>query len=70
MMKNGQDYLAMFIEENRLVRRPEVQKLLGAKSRTTLWRDLKKYNFPKPITTHNRVSCWRFKDVQQWLADQ
>lgn len=61
------DLLAMYLDDNRLVKKPEIQKLLGV-SRSTLGRWIKSSKFPPPTLTQNGHSRWRFKDVHEWLS--
>ena len=60
-------HLTMFIEQNRLVKKTEIQKLLGI-SRSTLGRRIKSGQFPPPTLIQNGRSCWRFKDLHEWLS--
>jgi prophage regulatory protein len=61
------DHLAMYLDDNRLVKKPEIQKLLRV-SRSTLGRWVKSGKFPPPVLTQNGHSRWRFKDVHEWLS--
>lgn len=63
------DHLEMYIDENRLIRRPKILQLLGI-SRSTLRRQIKAGRFPPPIDNGDYHSSWRFKDVQEWLSNQ
>ncbi|MCL1143706.1 helix-turn-helix transcriptional regulator [Shewanella gaetbuli] len=66
-MKNlNDDHLALFIDANRLVRKPEIQRLLGV-SRSTLGRRIKAGQFPSPSLLQSGRPCWLFKDIQAWL---
>lgn len=60
------DPIEKYIDENRLLGKPEVQKILKV-SRSTLARRLKKRQFIMPAMIQNGRSLWRFKDVQLWL---
>jgi prophage regulatory protein len=66
MRNRKPDYLALYIEDHRLVRKPEIQKLLGI-SRSTLARRVKSGIFPPPSVITNGWSYWLFKDIQKWL---
>ncbi|WP_350354848.1 helix-turn-helix transcriptional regulator [Shewanella mangrovisoli] len=66
MQTSNTDHLAHFIDEYRVVRKPEIQRLLGI-SRSTLGRRIKAGKFPKPASIENGRSCWLFKDVREWL---
>jgi len=67
MSTKPNDYLAMYLDDNRLVKKPELQKLLGV-SRSTLGRWVKAGKFPPPTLIQNGRSRWRFKDVHEWLS--
>lgn len=60
------DPIEQYIDENRMLGKPEVQKLLNV-SRSTLARRIKKRQFIMPAIIQNGRSLWRFKDVQLWL---
>lgn len=60
------DPIDQYIDENRMLKKPEVQRLLNV-SRSTLARRVKRRQFPQPIGIQNGRSLWRFKDVQLWL---
>jgi len=66
MQNPNDDHLALFIDEYRIVKKPEIQRLLGI-SRSTLGRRIKAGKFPKPASIENGRSCWLFKDVREWL---
>jgi len=61
--------IEQYIEENRNVRKPEIQRLLDI-SRATLGRWIKSGKFIKPAMKQNGRSIWLFKDVQQWITEQ
>ncbi|GIU46533.1 helix-turn-helix transcriptional regulator [Shewanella algidipiscicola] len=63
------DYLAQYLDENRLVKKPELQRLLGI-SRSTLGRWIKSGQFPPPVLIQSGRSFWRFKDIDQWLPNK
>ncbi len=46
----------------------EVLRLLGFRSRVTLWRHVRSGDFPAPVSTLGRSIAWRRTDVEQWLA--
>jgi len=68
-MNHSQPPIEQYIEENRLVRKPELQKLLSI-SRATLARWIKSGKFIQPSMKQSGRSIWLFKDVQQWIAEQ
>jgi prophage regulatory protein len=60
------DPIDQYIDENRLLGKPEIQKILNV-SRSTLARRIKKRQFPMPAMIQNGRSLWRFKDIQLWF---
>lgn len=62
-----EDHLTNYIEANRLIKKPEIQKLAGI-SRSTLGRWIKAGKFPPPKLTQNGSQRWLFKDVNNWLG--
>ncbi|WP_448247583.1 helix-turn-helix transcriptional regulator [Thalassotalea agariperforans] len=66
MINKSKPPIEHYIEENRLVRKPEIQKLLGI-SRATLWRKIKSGNFIAPALVQNGRSVWLFKDVLRYM---
>ncbi|WP_371824884.1 helix-turn-helix transcriptional regulator [Shewanella scandinavica] len=67
MQNPNDDHLALFIDEYRIVKKPEIQRLLGI-SRSTLGRRIKSGQFPQPTLIQNGRSCWYFKDLHEWLS--
>ena len=65
-MDNTINHLELYIEEERLVRKPEIQKLLGI-SRSSLGRWIKTGKFPQPSFIQSQRSYWKFKDVVDWI---
>ncbi|WP_434953172.1 helix-turn-helix transcriptional regulator [Shewanella sp. HL-SH4] len=63
------DHLEMYIDENRLIKRPKVLQLLNI-SKSTLRRRIKAGHFPPPIDEGDYHPSWRFKDVQEWLSNK
>lgn len=59
-------YVELFIEDERLLKKPEVQKLLGV-SRSTLGRWIKAGKFVQPCFKQNNRSFWQFKAIKSWL---
>ena len=51
---------------NRILRRPEVESLVGVK-RSTLYDWMAQGAFPKPVALGARLVGWREGDVQAWL---
>ncbi len=68
-MSKSKPPIDQFIEENRLVRKPEVQTLLNI-SRATLARWIKSGKFIQPTMIQSGRAIWHFKDVKQWIDDQ
>lgn len=50
----------------RILRRPEVEKLVGL-SRSTIYSRLEQGTFPKPVPLGGRLVGWIEQDVQNWL---
>lgn len=63
------DPLELYIDENRLLRKPELQKLLGI-SRPTLARWISNGKFPAPDFVQSRRSIWLFKSYKDWKSSQ
>jgi len=62
------DPIEQYIDEKRLLRKPELQKLLGV-SRATLGRWIKGGKFPPPSLIQNGRSMWSFDIYQLWLVN-
>lgn len=69
MTNKTPNYYALYIEDSRLVRKPEIAQLLGIQ-RTTLWRWIKNGKFPQPAMIQSGRSYWRFADIHQWLTNR
>jgi predicted DNA-binding transcriptional regulator AlpA len=65
-MDNSINHLELYIEDSRLVRKPEIQKLLGI-SRSTLGRWIKTGKFIQPTFIQNQRSYWKYKNVADWV---
>lgn len=52
-----------------LYRIPELLRLLGL-SRSTLFRMVKRGDFPRPLQIGLRAVGWRVDEVQQWIAER
>ena len=63
------DPLELYIDENRLLRKPELQKLLGI-SRPTLARWISNGKFPPPDFVQSGRSIWLFKSYKDWKSFQ
>lgn len=50
-------------------RRREVEKLTGL-SRSTLYEQMAKGRFPRPVRLTQRAVAWRAEDVAEWLASR
>ena len=61
--------LAMYIDDARMIKKPELQKLLNI-SRSTLGRWIKAGHFPPPAHVINGRSMWHFQDYKNWLANK
>ncbi|MBH0018639.1 MULTISPECIES: helix-turn-helix transcriptional regulator [unclassified Pseudoalteromonas] len=67
MINNPLPDLAMYIDDARMIKKPELQKLLNI-SRSTLGRWIKAGHFPPPAHVINGRSMWHFQDYKNWLA--
>ena len=56
------------IDDNRLVRLPEVKRLTGM-SRSTIYRRMGQGRFPLTAPLEGNMAAWREGDVSAWLAD-
>ncbi len=58
-------------DSRRLIRRREVQELVGNPSRTTLWRWCRDGNFPRPIRlSSSGFLVWKLADVLAWMDER
>ncbi len=53
-------------EEKRFLRLPEVLKRT-ALSRTSIWRMMKRNEFPRNVRLGARAVAWRESDVEKWM---
>ncbi|WP_372741024.1 helix-turn-helix transcriptional regulator [Neptunomonas sp.] len=53
----------------RILRRPEVENLVGL-SRSTIYRRLEKDSFPKPVPLGGRLVGWIEQDIQNWIQER
>ncbi|WP_370053031.1 helix-turn-helix transcriptional regulator [Neptunomonas sp.] len=53
----------------RLLRRPEVEKLVGL-SRSTIYTRLEQGTFPKPIPLGGRLVAWVESDIHEWIESR
>ena len=56
----------MNLEERRVMRRPEVERVTGI-SRSTLYEMIKSGEFPKPMRLGRRAVGWPETVVSEWL---
>ena len=49
-----------------ILRLPAVLELTGL-SRTTIWRMVKRGEFPQPVALGARARGWRASEVQEWM---
>ena len=56
----------MDIQTDRLIRRQEVQALVGI-GHTALYRWMHEGRFPRPVKVGSRAVRWRLSDVQAWI---
>lgn len=57
-------------ERPKLIRAVPLRKMLGGISYTTLWRWVKKRNFPKPIKIGEKCVAWHLDEVDDWLESR
>ncbi|WP_067984062.1 helix-turn-helix transcriptional regulator [Neptuniibacter pectenicola] len=50
----------------RILRRPEVEKLVGL-SRSTIYSRLEQGTFPQPVPLGGRLVGWLEQDIQDWI---
>lgn len=53
----------------RLLRRPEVEKLVQL-SRSTIYARIQQGTFPKPVPLGGRLVAWLDKDIQDWIQER
>ena len=53
----------------RILRKPEVLKLIGL-SAPTLWRLQRKRLFPQPVRLTNRAVGWKEEEVAEWVESR
>jgi prophage regulatory protein len=51
----------------RLLRLPEVIKTIGFGSRTTIWRAVRRGDFPAPVIVGSNSICWRADEIDAWV---
>jgi predicted DNA-binding transcriptional regulator AlpA len=63
---------ASFLDENRLLRKKEVLKLLGNIVPATLWLWVKRGDFPPPIVLNekSRFIAWKQQEVLAWMEQR
>ena len=49
-----------------LLRRTDVQQITGLAT-STIYRDMSRGTFPRPVLLTGRAVAWRASDVEQWL---
>ncbi len=57
------------IRAGQLITRPGRPGLLPF-GNTTLWRQVKEGNFPKPVKLFRNVTAWKVGDVRAWMAQR
>ncbi len=53
-----------------LLRRSEVQQVIGLKSKSTLYEMMKDGRFPRPVKLSERAVAWRSEDVAAWIGSR
>jgi len=56
--------------KDRFMPLPEVQKIAGDKSRTTIWRWCRDGNFPKPHQIGPNSIAWLETEVMEWIEQK
>ena len=58
-----------FVRESQLVQNPKrpIPNPLLPFSSSTLWREVKKKNFPAPVKLTSGVTAWRVRDIRIYL---
>ena len=54
----------------RMASRPEVLRIIGIKSPTTLYNLIRHAGFPSPYEISAGRKCWAMSEVQAWLASK
>lgn len=57
------------MNNKRLLRRPEVERLTGL-GRSCIYARMSRNDFPKAIPIGGRLVAWNEEEVQQWIADR
>lgn len=52
-----------------LLRRPEVERITNLPT-STLYRDISRGTFPRPVLLTGRAVAWRACDIEQWLENR
>ena len=65
MTNTPSNHLEQYIEDTRILKKPDLQRLLGI-SRSTLGRWIKDGIFPPPKQIINGRSMWEFQDYKKW----
>ena len=65
-LKTSEDFVELYIDESRLLKKADLQKLLNI-SRSTLYRWIKRGEFPPPAFIQAGKGNWHFKDYVRWL---
>ncbi|MDF0534694.1 helix-turn-helix domain-containing protein [Shewanella sp. A32] len=66
-LKFSRDPLDIYIDNKRVMRRPEIMRLLSV-SRSTLHRWIKSGIFPKPAFKQGGIALWHKQDYDDWMA--
>lgn len=51
----------------RLLTIDDVLRLTGYKSRSSVYRNMRRYNFPRPVVLGGGRIRWRSSDIEQWV---
>ncbi len=59
-----------FVRLNQLVRHPKNPAPVLPFSASSVWRMVKAGTLPAPVKLSAKTTCWRVRDIRQWLAAQ
>ena len=53
--------------ESNVIRLPEVRRMIGGVSESTVYKWVAHRGFPRPGRLGGRVSVWNRRDIQRWI---
>lgn len=54
---------------NLFIRQKQLLNLVGF-SASTLWRKVNSGEFPRPVKLGERITAWRYEDIDIWFRNQ